>query len=148
MNPKVPQKIIEHLKSIGYDVRTELGDNVITQGDGQHLIYIQVRDGKKTYIPITLTVSAPEPGPILVPELIPEPEAVPVSPLLVMDEISYPEILSTEPIKNIPEPSLTTAIEPEPVTVPTPQPVWDENITELLAKIQSTKETLRTLIQS
>jgi hypothetical protein len=55
MNPKIPENIIRHLQKTGYDIKPELGDTVITHGDNQHIIYIQMRDGKKTYIPITLT---------------------------------------------------------------------------------------------
>lgn len=132
MNPKVPEMIIEHLRGAGYDIRTELGDSIIYQGDQSHLIYIQVRDSKKTYIPITLT------APILTSEPEVEVETKSESQIRYLDELPH---LETPPI----EPTEEKIIESLPVL--TSAPVWDENVTELLVKIQTTKQTLRNLIQ-
>lgn len=59
VNP-IPNQLQQHLLGAGYEIRPELGDTVITQLDSQHFIFVQVRDGKKTYIPITITVPDPQ----------------------------------------------------------------------------------------
>jgi hypothetical protein len=140
MNPHVPEYILTQLRSAGYDVHTELGDTVITQGSGPHAIYVQVRDGKKTYIPITIVPEQPEPE----KEPVPTDDDISEIPDVLFESstLSQPVIA---PLEDVPANTFIPT-----TTTPSAQQetMWDENMTELLAKIQSTKETLRTLIQS
>lgn len=156
MNAPIPQKIYDYLKNSGYDVQPILGDMVIFHEGNEHIIYIQVRENKKTYIPITLSFNTlePEMSNDVSSQVIRDIPTVgtgdkeintPDTPLT--SETSTVDILTTDNhleqvTYQVPENKIVEAIETNADTI------FDENITELLEKTRRTRTKIRSLMNT
>ena len=118
----IPQHILQSLIDLGYDFRPELGDRIINQSDQDHCIYIQVRESRRTYIPITIT------------------HPIAIEPIKYQnDNDVFVDTLETQPETKA---VLTPA---DQHTLDTSQ-VWDQNIQELIQRIDSARKKIHTII--
>jgi hypothetical protein len=126
----LPTYIQQSLQDLGYELRSDLGDRVISQSDQNHFIYIQVRDGRRTYIPVTIT------QPVNVSESLFESDTVIEQPSHI-ELVSIPEQSSSQDTETI----TPTQVNKKETTV-----IWDQNVQDLLDRISTTREKIHRII--